>query len=79
MNLTEHNYEKNTAIEKLYSDTLDVSSKEIIFDTPVSVSAVTGRNTAFESGANYCIVDVCNGRITVMFKGYKYNDNRKII
>nr|DAW47662.1 MAG TPA: hypothetical protein [Caudoviricetes sp.] len=77
VNLTEHNYEKNTAIEKLYSDTLDAGSKEIIFDTPVSVSAVTGA-TLVESGANYCIVDVeTEGTVTI--KGYKYNDNTQII
>jgi len=77
VNVTEHNYVKNTSTEKLFSGSLEVGTREIIFDAPVSVTSVSGA-TLVNSGANYCIVTVATtGTVTVT--GYKYTDNTQVI
>jgi len=77
INVTEHNYVKNTSTEQLYSGTLEVGMREVIFNEPVSVTSVSGA-TLVESGANYCIVEVITaGAVTIT--GYKYTDNTQVI
>lgn len=77
VNVTEHNYVLGSSLVSLYTALLGVGTNEILFSSPVSVSTVTGAALS-QKGANYCIVEVTTAG-TVTVKGYKYEDNTKVI